>query len=153
MACAVISRLVTGKTDVVMMLNGALGGLVAITAEPLAPSPILAIIIGAVGGLIVFYGTRLLISLKIDDVVGAIPAHLVCGIWGTLIVPFTNSDVAYSVQAIGVVSVGLFVVISSGIIWSALKFTIGLRVPEDEELAGLDKSELGMEAYPDFSRG
>ncbi|MGB1117688.1 MAG: ammonium transporter, partial [Parvibaculales bacterium] len=80
-------------------------------------------------------------------------AHLVCGIWGTLIVPFTNSDASYGVQAIGVVSVGIFTVIASGIIWSALKFTIGLRVDEDEELAGLDKTELGMEAYPDFSRG
>ena len=153
MAAGIITRLNFGKTDVVQMLNGAIGGLVAITAEPLMPSPLTAILIGGAGGVIVVYGTKLLLSMKIDDVVGAIPAHLVCGIWGTLIVPFTNSDVAYSVQAIGVVSVGLFVVISSGIIWSALKFTIGLRVPEDEELAGLDKSELGMEAYPDFSRG
>jgi len=136
-----------------MALNGAIGGLVSITAEPLTPSIGSAVFIGAVGGVLVVLTVPLLDKLKIDDVVGAIPAHLVCGIWGTLIVPFTNSDVSYSVQAIGVVSVGIFVVIASGIIWSALKFTIGLRVPEDEELAGLDKSELGMEAYPDFSRG
>ena len=152
-AAMLVSTALFGKVDLSMALNGAIGGLVSITAEPLTPSIGSAVFIGAVGGILVVLTVPLLDKLKIDDVVGAIPAHLVCGIWGTLIVPFTNSDVAYSVQAIGVVSVGLFVVIASGIVWSALKFTIGLRVPEDEELAGLDKSELGMEAYPDFSRG
>ena len=152
-AAMLVSTALFGKVDLSMALNGAIGGLVSITAEPLTPSIGSAVFIGAVGGILVVLTVPLLDKLKIDDVVGAIPAHLVCGIWGTLIVPFTNSDVAYSVQAIGVVSVGLFVVISSAIIWSALKFTMGLRVPEDEELAGLDKSELGMEAYPDFSRG
>ena len=152
-AAMLVSTALFGKVDLSMALNGAIGGLVSITAEPLTPSIGSAVFIGAVGGILVVLTVPLLDKLKIDDVVGAIPAHLVCGIWGTLIVPFTNSDVSYSVQAIGVVSVGIFVVISSGIIWSALKFTIGLRVPEDEELAGLDKSELGMEAYPDFSRG
>ena len=152
-AAMLLSTALFGKVDLSMALNGAIGGLVSITAEPLTPSIGSAVFIGAVGGILVVLTVPLLDKLKIDDVVGAIPAHLVCGIWGTLIVPFTNSDVAYSVQAIGVVSVGLFVVISSAIIWSALKFTMGLRVPEDEELAGLDKSELGMEAYPDFSRG
>ena len=107
MACAIISRLVTGKTDVVMMLNGALGGLVAITAEPLAPSPILAIIIGAVGGLIVFYGTRLLISLKIDDVVGAIPVHGFAGIFGTLVVPISNSAASFGAQLYGIIAICL----------------------------------------------
>ena len=152
-AAMLVSTALFGKVDLSMALNGAIGGLVSITAEPLTPSIGSAVFIGAVGGILVVLTVPLLDKLKIDDVVGAIPAHLVCGIWGTLIVPFTNSDVSYSVQAIGVVSVGIFVVLSSGIIWSALKFTIGLRVPEDEELAGLDKSELGMEAYPDFSRG
>ena len=152
-AAMLVSTALFGKVDLSMALNGAIGGLVSITAEPLTPSIGSAVFIGAVGGILVVLTVPLLDKLKIDDVVGAIPAHLVCGIWGTLIVPFTNSDVSYGVQAIGVVSVGLFVVIASGIIWSALKFTIGLRVPEDEELAGLDKSELGMEAYPDFSRG
>ncbi|MEC8176849.1 MAG: ammonium transporter, partial [Pseudomonadota bacterium] len=152
-AAMLVSAALFGKVDLSMALNGAIGGLVSITAEPLTPSIGSAVFIGAVGGILVVLTVPLLDKLKIDDVVGAIPAHLVCGIWGTLIVPFTNSDVSYSVQAIGVVSVGIFVVIASGIIWSALKFTIGLRVPEDEELAGLDKSELGMEAYPDFSRG
>ena len=94
----------------------------------------------------------LLDKLKIDDVVGAIPAHLVCGIWGTLIVPFTNSDASYGVQALGIIAVGIFTVIASGVVWYALKATIGLRVEEEDELAGLDKSELGIEAYPEFSR-
>jgi Amt family ammonium transporter len=152
-AAMLVSTALYGKVDLTMALNGAIGGLVSITAEPLAPSIGSAVFIGAVGGVLVVLTVPLLDKLKIDDVVGAIPAHLVCGIWGTLIVPFTNSDASYSVQAIGVVSVGVFTVIASGIIWSALKFTIGLRVDEDEELAGLDKSELGMEAYPDFSRG
>ena len=152
-AAMLLSTALYGKVDLTMALNGAIGGLVSITAEPLTPSIGSAVFIGAVGGVLVVLTVPLLDKMKVDDVVGAIPAHLVCGIWGTLIVPFTNSDVSYSVQAIGVVSVGIFVVIASAIIWSALKFTIGLRVPEDEELAGLDKSELGMEAYPDFSRG
>jgi len=152
-AAMLVSTALYGKVDLTMALNGAIGGLVSITAEPLAPSIGSAVFIGAVGGVLVVLTVPLLDKLKIDDVVGAIPAHLVCGIWGTLIVPFTNSDASYSVQAIGVVSVGVFTVIASGIIWSALKFTIGLRVDEDEELAGLDKTELGMEAYPDFSRG
>ena len=152
-AAMLVSTALYGKVDLTMALNGAIGGLVSITAEPLTPSIGSAVFIGAVGGVLVVLTVPLLDKLKIDDVVGAIPAHLVCGIWGTLIVPFTNSDASYSVQAIGVVSVGVFTVIASGIIWSALKFTIGLRVDEDEELAGLDKTELGMEAYPDFSRG
>ena len=102
LAAAVITRLMYGKTDVVQMLNGAIGGLVAITAEPLAPAPIAAIFIGAIGGLIVVFGTKLLFSFKIDDVVGAIPAHLFAGVWGTLAVPLTNSDANFSAQLIGV---------------------------------------------------
>ena len=101
MTCAIITRLVNGKTDVIMMLNGALGGLVAITAEPLTPTPLMAIIIGSIGGIIVIVGTEALTKFKIDDVVGAIPAHLFTGIWGTLIVPWTNSDTSYGVQLLG----------------------------------------------------
>ena len=108
-AAAIVTRLNFGKTDVVQMLNGCIGGLVAITAEPLMPSPLAAILIGAVGGVIVVYGTKLLFSLKIDDVVGAIPAHLFAGIWGTLAVPITNTDVAFSAQLIGVLSINIFV--------------------------------------------
>jgi Amt family ammonium transporter len=95
-AAAIVTRLNFGKTDVVQMLNGCIGGLVAITAEPLMPTPLAAILIGAVGGVIVVYGTKLLFSLKIDDVVGAVPAHLFAGIWGTLIVPATNADTSFS---------------------------------------------------------
>ena len=109
LAAGVITRLMYGKTDVIQMLNGAIGGLVAITAEPLAPSPFAAILIGAVGGLIVVFGTKLLFSFKLDDVVGAIPAHLFAGIWGTLAVPLTNTDASFSAQLIGVLSVNIFV--------------------------------------------
>ena len=108
-AAGVITRLMYGKTDVIQMLNGAIGGLVAITAEPLAPSPLAAILIGAVGGLIVVFGTKLLFNFKLDDVVGAIPAHLFAGIWGTLAVPLTNADANFSAQLIGVLSVNIFV--------------------------------------------
>jgi Amt family ammonium transporter len=147
-----VSQALYGKVDLTMALNGAIGGLVSITAEPLTPSIGSAVFIGGIGGLLVVLAVPLLDKLKIDDVVGAIPAHLVCGIWGTMIVPLTNSDASYGVQAIGVVSVGVFTVIASGLLWSLLKVTIGIRVDEEEELLGLDKSELGIEAYPEFSR-
>ena len=135
-----------------MALNGAIGGLVSITAEPLTPSIPAAAFIGAVGGVLVVLAVPLLDKMKIDDVVGAIPAHLVCGIWGTMIVPLTNGDASYGVQAIGVISVGIFTMIASGILWSILKATMGIRIEDDGELLGLDKSELGIEAYPEFSR-
>ena len=148
----IASNLLYGKIDLTMALNGAIGGLVSITAEPLTPSIGSAVFIGGFGGLLVVLTVPLLDKFKIDDVVGAIPAHLVCGIWGTLIVPFTNSDASYGVQLTGVIAVGIFTMVTSGILWSALKATIGLRIDEEEELAGLDKTELGIEAYPEFSR-
>ena len=151
-AAMVASNALYGKIDLTMALNGAIGGLVSITAEPLTPSIPAAAFIGAVGGVLVVLAVPLLDRLKIDDVVGAIPAHLVCGIWGTMIVPLTNGDASYGVQAIGVISVGIFTMIASGILWSILKFTMGIRIEEDGELLGLDKSELGIEAYPEFSR-
>ncbi|MDA8622586.1 ammonium transporter [bacterium] len=151
-AAMVASNLLFGKIDLTMCLNGAIGGLVSITAEPLTPSIPAAAFIGAVGGVLVVLAVPLLDKFKVDDVVGAIPAHLVCGIWGTLIVPLTNSDATYSVQAIGVVSVGIFTLVASGIIWSILKASMGIRVDEDGEMLGLDKEELGIEAYPEFSR-
>ena len=144
---AIITRLHFGKTDVVQMLNGCIGGLVAVTAEPLAPSPFAAILIGAVGGLIVVYGTKLLFSLKIDDVVGAVPAHLFAGIWGTLIVPATNSDAAFSSQLIGVLSVNIFVFVVAYIVFSAIKATIGLRLSKEGETKGTDVTETGVIAY------
>ena len=146
-AAAVVTRLGFGKTDVIQMLNGCIGGLVAITAEPLMPSPLAAILIGAVGGVIVVYGTKLLFSLKIDDVVGAIPAHLFAGIWGTLAVPITNPDTAFGTQLIGVLSLNIFVFIAALIIWSIMKATIGIRLSKEGETKGTDVTETGVIAY------
>ena len=136
-----------GKTDVVQMLNGCIGGLVAITAEPLMPSPLSAILIGAIGGIIVVYGTKLLFSLKIDDVVGAVPAHLFAGIWGTLIVPVSNADTSFNIQLIGVLAVNIFIFIVAYIIWSIMKSTIGLRLSKEGEIKGTDVTETGVIAY------
>ena len=146
-AAAIVTRLNFGKTDVVQMLNGCIGGLVAITAEPLMPTPFAAILIGAVGGVIVVYGTKLLFSLKIDDVVGAVPAHLFAGIWGTLIVPATNADTSFSTQLIGVLAVNIFVFIVAYIIWSIMKSTVGLRLSKEGEINGTDVTETGVIAY------
>ena len=147
MAGAIITRLIGGKTDIVMMLNGALAGLVSITAEPLMPSPLLSIFIGAIGGVIMFYGSQLLNSFKLDDVVGAIPVHMFAGIWGTLVVPFTNPDASYAIQLLGVVSVCLFVFIFSYIVIYLLKISMGLRISEEAEKLGTDKAEIGVVAY------
>jgi len=147
MAAAVVTRLIGGKTDVVQMLNGAIGGLVAITAEPLMPTPLAAILIGAVGGMLVVFGTKLLFSLKIDDVVGAVPAHLFAGIWGTLAVPITNSAANFGTQLLGVISINVFVFIVSLIIWSMMKATMGIRLSREAEMKGTDVSETGVIAY------
>ena len=147
MAAATVTRLGFGKTDVVQMLNGCIGGLVAITAEPLMPSPLAAILIGGVGGVIVVYGTKLLFALQIDDVVGAIPAHLFAGIWGTLIVPATNPDASFSAQLIGVLAVNIFIFVISYIVWSIMKATVGLRLSKEAETKGTDVSETGVIAY------
>ena len=151
-AAMIATQLLYGKVDLTMALNGAIGGLVSITAEPLAPSIDQALFIGAIGGILVVLAVPLLDKLKIDDVVGAIPAHLVCGIWGTMIVPLSNTGTAYGTQFLGVVSIGIFAIIASGIGWMLLKLTVGIRVSEEDELTGLDKSELGIEAYPEFTR-
>ena len=147
MAAATVTRLNFGKTDVVQMLNGCIGGLVAITAEPLMPSPLAAILIGAVGGVIVVYGTKLLFSLKIDDVVGAIPAHLFAGIWGTLAVPITNPDTSFGTQLLGVISINVFVFVVAMIVWSLMKATIGIRLSKEAETKGTDVTETGVIAY------
>ncbi len=147
MAAAIITRLIYGKTDVIQMLNGAIGGLVAITAEPLAPTPLAAIFIGAMGGLIVVFGTRLLFSFKLDDVVGAIPAHMFAGIWGTLAVPLTNADASFSAQLIGVLSINIFVFAVSYIVWSVMKATFGIRLSKEAEIKGTDVTETGVIAY------
>ena len=147
MTCAIITRLVNGKTDVIMMLNGELGGLVAITAEPLTPTPLMAIIIGSIGGIIVIVGTEALTRFKIDDVVGAIPVHLFAGIWGTLAVPLTNSGTSFGPQLLGTASICAFVFVVSFIVWSIMKATIGIRISEEAEKEGTDIAETGVTAY------
>ncbi|MCF6198225.1 MAG: ammonium transporter, partial [Hyphomicrobiaceae bacterium] len=148
-----LNQAIYGKVDLTMVLNGALAGLVAITAEPLTPSPIMAILIGGVGGLIVVFVVPLLDRLKIDDVVGAIPVHLIAGIWGTMAVPLTNGDASFLAQAIGVGAYAGFTIVTSTIVWMLLKVTIGLRPTLEEEAMGLDKAEVGLEAYPEFGSG
>ena len=138
------------KIDLTMALNGALAGLVAITAEPLTPSVPYALLIGGIGSLLACLTVPLLDKFKIDDVVGAIPVHLVAGIFGTLIVPLTNKDASLMAQLMGVLATAIFVSAISAVIWFALKATIGLRVGEEEEYVGLDQAELGVPAYPEF---
>ncbi len=147
LAAGIITRLMIGKTDVIQMLNGAIGGLVAITAEPLMPSPLAAILIGAVGGIIVVFGTRLLFSLKIDDVVGAVPAHLFAGVWGTLAVPLTNPAANFGSQIIGIISINLFIFFVSILVWTIMKRTFGIRLSKVAEIKGTDVSEVGVIAY------
>jgi len=148
-----LTQIVYKKVDVTMALNGALGGLVAITAEPLAPSVFQALVIGGVGGAIIVFAVPMLDKFKIDDVVGAIPVHLLCGIWGTIIVPLSNTEASWSTQALGIVAYGAFTFIASGALWFALKMTVGIRVTEEDEALGLDKAEVGVEAYPEFGQG
>ena len=147
LAAAVITRLLFSKTDVVQMLNGAIGGLVAITAEPLAPTPLAAILIGAIGGMIVVFGTKLLFSFRLDDVVGAIPAHMFAGIFGTLAVPMTNPDAIFSAQLIGVLSINIFVFIVSYIVWSIMNYFFGIRLSKEAQSKGTDVTETGVIAY------
>jgi ammonium transporter, Amt family len=152
-AALILSSVLFGKADLTLILNGALGGLVAITAEPLAPGLGLAGIIGAIGGVIVVLSVPMLDKLKIDDVVGAIPVHLIAGIWGTLAVILSNDEATLGGQLYGIVLTAVFVIVTSAVIWLVIKAVFGLRVEQEAEIVGLDKSELGMEAYPDFTRG
>ena len=149
----ILTQVLYKKPDLTMILNGALAGLVSITAEPLTPSLGAATIIGGIGGALVVFSVPLLDKLKIDDVVGAIPVHLVCGIWGTIAVVFTNGDASLGTQLYSIMVVGIFVSVSSAIVWFILKAVMGIRVSEEEEINGLDMAELGMEAYPEFSKG
>ena len=149
----ILSQIIYKKVDLTFALNGALAGLVSITAEPLAPSAGLSVVIGAVGGAIVVFAVPLLDKLKIDDVVGAIPVHLLAGIWGTLIVPLSNEGTSFVTQIIGIAAIGAFTVVASGIVWLIIKAIIGLRVSDEEESLGLDKVEVGVEAYPEFASG
>ena len=151
-AALILTQVVYGKVDLTMVLNGALAGLVSITAEPLTPTLGAATLIGAVGGLIVVFSVPLLDKFKIDDVVGAIPVHLIAGIWGTLAVPVTNSDASFGTQIVSILIVGAFTFAASAVVWFIIKAVVGIRVSEEDEIAGLDTSELGMDAYPDFSK-
>ena len=148
----ILTQLLYKKADLTMVLNGALAGLVSITAEPLTPSLGEATLIGGFGGVIVVFVVPLLDKLKIDDVVGAIPVHLIAGIWGTIAVAITNPDASLSTQLVGIVIVGAFTFIVSFVVWKIIDMVFGIRVSEEAEVMGLDKSELGMEAYPEFSR-
>ena len=147
----ILTQLVYKKIDVTMALNGALAGLVSITAEPLVPGPLASILIGGVGGAIVVFTVPLLDKLKIDDVVGAIPVHLFAGIFGTLVVAANGGNFVH--QLIGVVSIGAFTFILSFIVWTILKVTMGVRVSDEDQAKGLDSTEVGVPAYPEFVQG
>ena len=167
-AAMIVAQLMYGKVDLTLALNGAIAGLVSITAAPDTPTIGEAILIGGVGGILVVFAVPLFDRLKVDDVVGAISAHLVAGIWGTLAVALTyqtsyvndaGDEVTrtvgeqFMVQLTGVVAVGLWVVVASAIVWLALKYSLGIRASQEEEELGLDRSELGLEAYPEFGHG
>ena len=149
----ILTQVMYKKPDLTMVLNGALAGLVSITAEPLAPTLFGALWIGAVGGVIVVLTVPMLDKFKLDDVVGAIPVHLFAGIWGTIAVVFYNSDANIVTQITGIIAYGVFTFVASLVLWFILKAAMGIRVSEEDEINGLDMSELGMEAYPEFSKG
>ena len=154
-AAVAASQAMFGKIDLTMALNGAIGGLVSITAGPDLTFHLTSAIIGAIGGVLVVITVPMLDKMKIDDVVGAIPAHLVCGIWGTLAVAIFGEGTfaAYVAQITGIIAIGLFVSITSAIVWYVLHVTMGLRPTEEQEELGLDRAEVGMEAYPEFGTG
>ena len=150
-AALVIARLLFGKADLTMALNGALAGLVAITAEPLTPTAGVAALIGAVGGVLVVVAIVTLDKMRIDDPVGAISVHGVVGVWGLMAVLLTNKDATYIAQLTGMGTILVFVFISSFILWALIKGTVGIRVGAEEEYDGTDISECGLEAYPEFT--
>jgi len=150
-AALIIAKIMFGKADLTMILNGALAGLVAITAGPDTPTPLMATIIGSVGGVLVVLSIVALDKLKLDDPVGAISVHGVVGLWGLLAVPLTNGDASFTGQLIGAATIFVWVFGASFITWSVLKMVMGIRVSEEEEYEGVDLSECGMEAYPEFT--
>ncbi|WP_370362809.1 ammonium transporter [Desulfopila sp. IMCC35008] len=151
-AALLFSRAWFGKADLTMALNGALAGLVAITAEPLTPTPLVATIVGAIGGLIVVAAIVFIDKAKIDDPVGAISVHGVVGIWGLIAVAFTNPEGSLFAQLIGIGVIFAWVFGTSFVVWLALKAVMGIRVSEEEELEGCDISECGLDAYPEFTK-
>ena len=150
MGALIVSKVMFGRSDLTMALNGAIGGLVSITAEPLAPTPGLALLIGAVGGLLVVYSIVMLDRMRLDDPVGAISAHGTCGIWGLLAVSFTSGTIG--AQLYGTVVIFAWTFITSLIFWYIIKMLFGLRVTEEEEEHGVDISECGLDAYPEFTK-
>ncbi len=150
-AALITARLLFGKADLTMTLNGALAGLVAITAEPLTPSPLLATLIGTVGGVLVVFSVVTFDRLRIDDPVGAISVHGVVGMWGLIAVVLSNPDATLLSQVTGLATIFAWTFVVSLIFWGIIKMVIGLRVSEEEEYDGVDYSECGMEAYPEFT--
>ena len=150
MGALILSKVLFGKSDLTMALNGAIGGLVSITAEPLAPTPLLSMFIGLIGGIIVVYSIIMLDRMRLDDPVGAISAHGTCGIWGLLAVTFTTGSLG--AQLYGIIVIMLWTLITSGIVWYGIKKVFGLRVSEAEEDNGVDIAECGLDAYPEFTK-
>ena len=150
-AALILSRILFGKADLTMLLNGALAGLVAITAGPDTPTPLLATLFGMAGGVLVVFSILTLDKLKIDDPVGAISVHGTCGLLGLLLVPLTNDDATFVGQIVGAITIFVWVFVASLIVWSILKAVMGIRVTEEQEYEGVDLSECGQEAYPEFT--
>jgi Amt family ammonium transporter len=150
-AALIVARMMFGKADLTMALNGALAGLVAITAEPSTPTALGALVIGLIGGVIVVFSIVGLDRLKIDDPVGAISVHGTVGLFGLLVVPFTNDSATFSGQLIGALTIFIWVFVASLIVWSIIKLVMGIRISEEEEYQGVDLAECGMEAYPEFT--
>ena len=151
-AALIVARILFGKADLTMALNGALAGLVAITAEPSTPTPLLATLFGGAGGILVVFSILTLDKLKLDDPVGAISVHGVVGLLGLLLVPVTNPDAALLGQLVGALTIFVWVFATSFIVWTVLKLVMGIRVSAEEEFEGVDMSECGMEAYPEFTK-
>lgn len=150
-AALIVARIMFGKADLTMALNGALAGLVAITAEPADPTPLLATIIGAIGGIIVVFSILMFDKVKIDDPVGAISVHGVVGIWGIFAVLLSDADATFGGQLVGMLTIFVWVFVASLIVWFAIKAIMGVRVTDEEEFEGVDIAECGMEAYPEFT--
>jgi Amt family ammonium transporter len=149
-AALLVCQTMWGKADLTMVLNGALAGLVAITADPLSPSPLASVIVGVLAGVLVVFSILTLDKLKIDDPVGAISVHGVCGFFGVMVVPVSNGDASFGAQLLGAAVIFGWVFAASLVVWAILKSTMGIRVSEDEEMEGMDMHDCGVGAYPEF---
>ncbi len=149
-AALLVCKTVWGKADLTMILNGALAGLVAITADPLSPSPVAAVMVGGVAGVLVIFSILALDKIKIDDPVGAISVHGACGLFGLMVVPLSNGDASFTTQLLGAAVIFSWVFATSLVVWALLKVTVGIRVSEDEEMEGMDMHDCGIGAYPEF---